>query len=76
MELRELHDGDGATPLKGACDRHGLDLSNSACGNHDSVERIILIDNICTIASSNRSSLAKVETTIELSQSFTFDGTR
>jgi len=46
-ELREKHDVDdavflvdGATPLKEACRRHGLDFTYERHGNRNSVERV------------------------------------
>jgi putative transposase len=46
-ELREKHDVDdsvflvdGATPLKEACHRHGLDFRYERHGNRNSVERV------------------------------------
>jgi len=46
-ELREKHDVDdvvflvdGATPLKDACNRHGLDFRYERHGNRNSVERV------------------------------------
>ncbi len=46
-ELREKHDVDdavflvdGATPLKDACSRHGLDFRYQKHGNRNSVERV------------------------------------
>ena len=46
-ELREKHDVDdavflvdGATPLKEACNRHGLDFRYERHGNRNSVERV------------------------------------
>jgi putative transposase len=71
-ELREKHDVDdatflvdGATPLKDACTRHGLDFRYEKHGNRNSVERIFREVKRRTNAFSNCFSHARAETADE-----------
>ncbi|WP_323677925.1 IS6 family transposase [Halorubellus sp. PRR65] len=78
-ELREKHDVDdavflvdGATPLKDACTRHGLDFRYEKHGNRNSVERVFREVKRRTTAFSNCFSHAKAETADEWLKSFAF----
>jgi len=78
-ELREKHDVDdavflvnGATPLKDACNRHGLDFRSERHGNRNSVERVFREVKRRTTAFSNCFSNAYAETADEWLQSFAF----
>ena len=78
-ELREKHDVedavflvDGATPLKDACTRHGLDFRYEKHGNRNSVERVFREVKRRTTDFSNCFSHAKAETADEWLKSFAF----
>jgi transposase-like protein len=78
-ELREKHDVedavflvDGATPLKDACTRHGLDFRYERHGNRNSVERIFREVKRRTTAFPNCFSHARAETADEWLKSFAF----
>jgi putative transposase len=78
-ELREKHDVDdavflvdGATPLKDACTRHGLDFRYGRHGNRNSVERVFREVKRRTAAFLNCFSHANAETADEWLKSFTF----
>ena len=78
-ELREKHDVDdavflidGATPLKDACNRHGLDFRYEKHGNRNSVERVFREVKRRTTAFSNCFSHARAETADEWLTSFAF----
>ncbi|MFC4406007.1 IS6 family transposase [Haloarchaeobius iranensis] len=78
-ELREKHDVDdavflvdGATPLKDACTRHGLDFRYEKHGNRNSVERVFREVKRRTTAFSNCFSHASAETADEWLKSFAF----
>ncbi|MFC4406878.1 IS6 family transposase [Haloarchaeobius iranensis] len=69
-ELREKHDG--ATPLKDACTRHGLDFRYEKHGNRNSVERVFREAKRRTTSFSNCFSHAEAETADEWLKSFAF----
>ena len=78
-ELREKHDVDdavflvdGATPLKDACTRHGLDFRYEKHGNRNSVERVFREVKRRTNDFSNCFSHTKAETADEWLKSFAF----
>ena len=78
-ELREKHDVDdavflvdGATPLKDACTRHGLDFRYEKHGNRNSVERVFREVKRRTTDFSNCFSHASAETADEWLKSFAF----
>jgi len=82
-ELREKHDVDdaeflvdGVTPLKDACNRHGLDFRYERHGNRNSAEHVFREVKRRTTASSNCFSHAKVETADEWLKSFAFAWTQ
>jgi putative transposase len=78
-ELREKHDVDdavflvdGATPLKDACNRHGLRFRYEKHGNRNSVERVFCEVKRRTTSFSNCFSNANAETADNWLRSFTF----
>ncbi len=78
-ELQEKHDVedatfliDGATPLKDACHRHGLDFRYEKHGNRNSVERIFREIKRRTLSFSNCFSHAKADTADDWLRSFAF----
>jgi len=78
-ELREKHDVDdavflvdGATPLKDACNRHGLRFRYEKHGNRNSVERVFREIKRRTSSFSNCFSHAEAETADEWLRSFSF----
>jgi transposase-like protein len=78
-ELREKHDienavflVDGATPLKDACQRHGLDFRYEKHGNRNSIERVFREIKRRTTSFSNCFSNAEAKTADEWLRSFSF----
>jgi putative transposase len=78
-ELCEKHDVDdavflidGATPLKDACSRHGLDFRYERHGNRNSVERIFREVKRRTTSFSNCFSNAEADTVDDWLKSFSF----
>ncbi|WP_225335934.1 IS6 family transposase [Halomicrobium urmianum] len=78
-ELREKHDVDdavflvdGATPLKDACQRHGLDFKYERHGNRNSVERVFREIKRRTSSFSNCFSNAEADTADDWLKSFSF----
>ncbi len=78
-ELREKHDvdgaiflGDGAAPLKDACQRHGLDFRYEKHGNRNSVERVFREIKRRTVCFSNCFINAEAETADDWLRSFSF----
>jgi putative transposase len=78
-ELREKHDVDdavflidGATPLKEACHRHGLDFEREKHGNRNSVERVFREVKRRTSSFSNCFSHAEAGTADNWLSSFAF----
>ncbi|RDZ32006.1 MULTISPECIES: IS6 family transposase [unclassified Haloferax] len=78
-ELREKHDVDdavflvdGATPLKDACNRHGLRFRYEKHGNRNSVERVFREIKRRTSSFSNCFSNAEAETADDWLRSFAF----
>ena len=78
-ELREKHDVDdavflvdGATPLKDACRRHGLEFRYEKHGTRNSVERVFREVKRRTISFSNCFSNAEAEPTDQWLRSFAF----
>jgi putative transposase len=78
-ELREKHDVDdavflvdGATPLKDACNRHGLRFRYEKHGNRNSVERVFREVKRRTSSFSNCFSNAEAETADDWLRSFAF----
>ena len=78
-ELREKHDIDnavflidGATPLKEACHRHGLDFRYEKHGNRNSVERVFREVKRRTVTFSNCFSNAQADTADDWLSSFAF----
>ena len=78
-ELREKHDIDnavflidGATPLKEACHRHGLDFRYEKRGNPNSVERVFREVKRRTVTFSNCFSNAQADTADDWLSSFAF----
>jgi len=78
-ELREKHDVDdavflvdGATPLKDACSRHGLDFRYERHGNRNSVERVFREVKRRTSSFSNCFSNAEADTADDWLRSFAF----
>jgi transposase-like protein len=78
-ELQEKHDVedavfliDGATPLKNACHRHGLDFKYEKHGNRNSVERVFREIKRRTVTFSNCFSHAQADTADDWLSSFAF----
>ena len=78
-ELREKHDVDnavflvdGATPLKDACSRHGLDFRYQKHGNRNSVERVFREIKRRTSSFSNSFSHVDPDTANDWLRSFSF----
>ena len=78
-ELREKHAVDnavflidGATPLKDACNRHGLRFRYEKHGNRNSVERVFRVIKRRTSSFSNCFSNAEAETADDWLRSFAF----
>ena len=78
-KLREKHDVndtvflvDGATPLKDACNRHGLDFRYERHGNRNSVERVFREIKRRTTSFSNCFSNAEADTADDWPRSFAF----
>jgi putative transposase len=78
-ELREKHDVDdavflvdGATPLKDACSRHGLDFKYQKHGNRNSVERVFREVKRRTSSFSNCFSHVDPDTADDWLRSFSF----
>jgi transposase-like protein len=78
-ELREKHDVDnavflvdGATPLKDACQRHGLDFRYEKHGNRNSVERVFREIKRRTTSFSNCFSNAEADTADNWLRAFAF----
>ena len=63
---------DGATPLKDACMRHGLDFRYERHGNRNSVERVFREVKRRTTSFSNCFSHAEAETADEWLKSYAF----
>jgi transposase-like protein len=78
-ELQDKHDVedatfliDGATPLKDACHRHGLDFTYEKHGNRNSVERVFREVKRRTTSFSNCFSNAHADTADDWLTSFAF----